>query len=93
MGYLGDLEDAEFNWMCYTTFNTYLESGQLVEGQDPRGVVSPMEIYVAAFYWSSMTMTTIGCGDIVPSTWLERVFASISMLVGAFVYGYHRSRR
>ena len=87
-GILADLEDAEFNWMYYTTFNTYLESGQLVEGQDPRGVVSPMEIYVAAFYWSSMTMTTIGYGDIVPSTWLERVFASMSMLVGAFVYGY-----
>ena len=47
-----------------------------------------MEIYVAAFYWSSMTMTTIGYGDIVPSTWIERIFVSVAMLVGAFMYGY-----
>ena len=35
-----------------------------------------------------MTMTTIGYGDIVPSTLVERIFVSFAMLVGAFVYGY-----
>ena len=50
--------------------------------------MSTTDIYIAAFYWSSMTMTTIGYGDIVPSTLVERIFVSFAMLVGAFVYGY-----
>jgi voltage-gated potassium channel Kch len=87
-GIVADLEDAEYNWMFYTPFNSYLVSGELSEGMDPRGIVSPMEIYIAAFYWSSMTMTTIGYGDILPSTWVERIFVSAAMLIGAFMYGY-----
>ena len=87
-GIVADLEDAEYNWMYYTAFNSYLEDGTLIEGEDPRGVVTDLEIYFAAFYWSSMTMTTIGYGDIVPSTLIERAFVSIMMLVGAFAYGY-----
>jgi voltage-gated potassium channel Kch len=87
-GLVADLEDATHNWLKYTSFNQYTEEGLLAEGQDPRGVVRPLEIYVAALYWSSMTMSTIGYGDIVPSTFLERIFVSIAMLVGAFVYGY-----
>ena len=87
-GIVADLEDAEYNWMYYTAFNKYTENGLLTEGMDPRGVVSDLEIYFAAFYWSSMTMTTIGYGDVVPSTLTERIFCSIMMLVGAFAYGY-----
>ena len=87
-GIVADLEDAEYNWMYYTAFNKYTENGLLTEGMDPRGVVSDVDIYFAAFYWSSMTMTTIGYGDVVPSTLIERIFCSIMMLVGAFAYGY-----
>ena len=87
-GLVADLEDEPHNWLKYTSFNQYTEEGLLKEGQDPRGVVKPLEIYIAALYWSSMTMSTIGYGDIVPSTLVERVFVSFAMLVGAFVYGY-----
>lgn len=87
-GLVADLEDSEYNWMKYTAFNTFHETGKLEVGQDPRGVVSTTDIYIAAFYWSSMTMTTIGFGDILPSTLIERIFVSFAMLVGAFVYGY-----
>ena len=87
-GIVADLEDAEHNWLYYTAFNSHFEDGTLLEGADPRGIVSELEIYFAAFYWSSMTMTTIGYGDIVPSTLIERVFVSLMMLIGAFAYGY-----
>ena len=87
-GIVADLEDSDYNWMYYTAFNKYTENGLLTEGMDPRGVVSDTDIYFAAFYWSSMTMTTIGYGDVVPSTLIERIFCSIMMLVGAFAYGY-----
>ena len=87
-GIVADLEASDYNWMYFTDFNKYTVDGRLTEGMNPREVVSDLEIYFAAFYWSSMTMTTIGYGDIVPSTLTERIFCSIMMLVGAFAYGY-----
>ena len=87
-GMVADIEDSDFSWLHYTSFNSYLVSGRLSEGQDPRGIVPYVELYVAALYWSAMTMSTIGYGDIVPSTTTERVFVSIAMLIGAFIYGY-----
>ena len=44
--------------------------------------------YINALYWSSMTLTTIGYGDIVPETAAQRVFIVFMMLIGAFMYGY-----
>jgi hypothetical protein len=35
-----------------------------------------------------MTMTTIGYGDVLPSTLPERLFVSAAMFFGAFQYGY-----
>jgi len=49
---------------------------------------SPGEKYVAALYWSVMTISTVGYGDITPQTVAERMFIVVSMLVGASVYAY-----
>jgi hypothetical protein len=35
-----------------------------------------------------MTFTTIGYGDIVPYTNIERIFDIVAMLIGALVFGY-----
>lgn len=45
-------------------------------------------IYVSAFYWACMTVSTIGYGDIVPVDAVERMIASLFMMVGAGAYGY-----
>ena len=87
-GMVADIEDSETSWLHYTTFRKYLVSGKLARGEDPSGIVTYGDLYVAAFYWAAMTMTTIGYGDIVPSTTTERVFVIVAMLLGAFIYGY-----
>eukprot|EP00951_Prasinocladus_malaysianus_P001906 scaffold13534_cov27-Prasinocladus_malaysianus.AAC.1 len=46
------------------------------------------QLYIGSLYWSVMTVSTIGYGDIVPDTSLERTFVILAMLIGAFAYGY-----
>ena len=43
--------------------------------------------YVASLYFTTVTMLTIGYGDIVPATNKERVFAIFAMLTGGVVFG------
>jgi len=46
------------------------------------------ETYLAALYWSIMTLTTIGYGDVGPQNASEMIFVSVSMLVGAGVFSF-----
>lgn len=44
--------------------------------------------YTAALYWSTQTMTTIGFGDVTPSTIPELTVSIIVMIVGAVTFAY-----
>jgi len=44
--------------------------------------------YIASLYWAFTTMTTVGYGDIVPTTNGERIYATLIMILGATVFGY-----
>jgi CRP-like cAMP-binding protein len=46
------------------------------------------QLYVAALYWSTMTLTTIGYGDVSPANAAEMVFMVIAMLLGAAVFSF-----
>ncbi|KAL4140596.1 hypothetical protein PRNP1_014877 [Phytophthora ramorum] len=46
------------------------------------------EKYVTSFYWAIMTMTTVGYGDVHPTTTYERLFAIIAMILGAWIFAY-----
>lgn len=43
--------------------------------------------YVTALYWSFMTMTTVGYGDVHARTMVEKIVSIVSMLIGGFVFG------
>lgn len=44
--------------------------------------------YVAALYWSMMTVTGIGYGDMLPVNTLERVFCTLWMLMSGAMWAY-----
>ena len=45
-------------------------------------------LYMTAYYWSIMTMTTIGYGDVLPVTVSEIICTTICMMIGTSIYAY-----
>merc|ERR1719498_1543743 len=61
--------------------NTWIYDNQLIyEG--------PGVKYGVALYWSTMTITTIGYGDIVAKNSIERAISIFCMISGATLYAY-----
>ena len=56
--------------------------------EDPRASIHHGTLYIMSLYWSVMTATTIGYGDVVPSTDSERLITTLCMLIGGFMFGY-----
>jgi len=46
------------------------------------------EQYLSAFYFSLVTVTSVGYGDILPETEEEKSFVVWSIMIGAFLYAY-----
>ena len=53
-----------------------------------RTSVAPESLYLVSLYWSVMTITTIGYGDVTPVTEAEQLVTCVCMLLGAFHFGY-----
>ena len=49
---------------------------------------APLTQYLYSLYWSVITMTTVGYGDITPGTNIEYIFAIITALIGASLYAF-----
>jgi hypothetical protein len=61
--------------------------GQCIE--DYLGPGEPkLRRYLAALYWAMSTLTTVGYGDLIPSSDKERMYAMVAMIVGGAFYGY-----
>jgi CRP-like cAMP-binding protein len=63
-----------------------VDEGFLKDYQDVGGRI--WNEYLAAWYWSMTTLTTVGYGDITPSSDGERAYTILAMVVGGGFYGY-----
>ena len=50
--------------------------------------ISTWSMYISSLYWALVTMSTIGYGDILPTTTAERFFVVCAMLIGTSVFAY-----
>ena len=78
---IADPTNEEGTWAVnYCIMEGSSECGDLLESVGAQ--------YIASFYWSLVTMTTLGYGDITPGNNTERLFCVFAMLVGASIFAY-----
>ena len=49
----------------------------------------PLYKYLIAFYWSAVTMMTVGYGDIIPQNHSETLFATFVVMIGCGLFAYY----
>ena len=69
-------------WEPRTWIEVYAASHERTWRKPPE----PLEIYVAALYWSTMTLTGIGYGEMTPVNTVERAMCSVYMLVSGAIW-------
>ena len=71
-------EDPDF-----PTWTTAFRQKQIAAG---RGEPTPVELYITSLYWSMMTLTSIGYGDVSPENATERLLAVFYMVISGVTW-------
>lgn len=73
------------HWLA--CFGSFADEGSL---EKYFGDESPtvFQKYLAAMYWAMMTLSTVGYGDITPTSDWGRLYCMIAMVIGGAFYGY-----
>jgi hypothetical protein len=70
------------HWMaCFMAAS----EGSIVQAADSSDMSSR---YLLCMYWAMTTLSTVGYGDVTPSTDMGRGYAMLAMIVGGAFYGY-----
>ena len=64
------------------------ENSWLASVEDLGSRLDEFETYVAAVYFATATVSTVGFGDVSATTTAERIVATLSMTLGATYYAY-----
>jgi len=51
--------------------------------------MSKISKYAYAFYWSAVSMMTVGYGDIIPQNIYETAYATIIVVIGCGLFAYY----
>ena len=70
------------HWMA--CLYAYVYNFQREDASGEEGLKS--EMYIAALFWSVQTLTTVGYGNVVPTTVGERLVAILVMIMGGFAF-------
>ena len=76
-----NLSDNKLTSTLLTAFIIMLMAGVLMSGIDP-DIKSPLD----GIWWAWVTASTVGYGDIVPSSGLGKLFASLLILMGLAIF-------
>lgn len=74
------------SWQMTAVMSNFADNSWIVRmGIDDSSALTQ---YMHSLYWTVITMTTVGYGDITPGTNIEYLFATITALIGASLYAF-----
>ena len=76
---------VQFATICFIVAINWIATGWMLIY--PRPELDPYSFYNISLYWAVTTLTTIGYGDITPSTNFGRIYTMLVMILGVGVYG------
>jgi hypothetical protein len=86
------IPDMEQQTLANGEPNSWMTSYTLMDCSEdapcPISEALPGEQYAVALYWSVMTLTTVGYGDVVAKTTGERILFVVCMILGGSCYAY-----
>lgn len=67
-----------------------------IQGLDPstwvysKGLLDAnnLNIYIWALYWNLTTVTTVGYGNIIPFSWIEKIYTIVVVIIGVVMYSF-----
>ncbi|KAL4427055.1 hypothetical protein ABPG74_021162 [Tetrahymena malaccensis] len=71
--------------------STWIDKDRMNFESYENSINSVFQGYIASFYWSIITMCTVGYGDIVPTTFRERIFVVFVCMLACFMFAFAMS--